>query len=90
MIPHAAQSLIYFLPKEQHHSWVCWCTMIIPTLGRLRQEDHEFKTSLNSIVSLPKEQTKNRGTKDLAQLAKCLLVMQKVLGSVPRLCGTGL
>jgi hypothetical protein len=61
--------------------------VIIPVLGSLRQEDHEFKTNLNSIVNLPKEQTKkkkkNKGAKDLVQMAKCLLIMQKVLGSIP-------
>jgi hypothetical protein len=31
-------------------SQVCWLTLVIPALGKLRQEDLEFKTSLDYIV----------------------------------------
>jgi hypothetical protein len=32
--------------QNKKNSWARWCTPIIPALGRLRQEDHEFKASL--------------------------------------------
>jgi hypothetical protein len=33
-------------------NWVWWCMLVIPALGRLRQEDLEFKASLGCIVNL--------------------------------------
>jgi hypothetical protein len=32
--------------KNTDISWVWWYISVIPALGRLRQEDHKFKTSL--------------------------------------------
>jgi hypothetical protein len=32
--------------KEKTWSQAWWCTPVIPALGRLRQEDHKFQTSL--------------------------------------------
>jgi hypothetical protein len=29
---------------------VWWCTAVIPALGRLREEDHEFKAILGCIA----------------------------------------
>jgi hypothetical protein len=36
---------------EVYRQWgVWWCTPVIPALGKLRQEDHEFEASLDYIV----------------------------------------
>jgi hypothetical protein len=32
--------------KSGESSWAWWCTLVIPTLGRLRQEDGKLETSL--------------------------------------------
>jgi hypothetical protein len=32
------------------HAW--WCMPVIPALGKLRQENHEFKVSLSYIETL--------------------------------------
>ena len=31
-------------------SWVWWHTLVIPVLGRLRQEDHRFATSFSYLM----------------------------------------
>jgi hypothetical protein len=38
--------------KSGYSSQVWWCMTIFPALGRLRQEDHEFKASLSYMASL--------------------------------------
>ena len=32
----------------QGRAW--WCMLVIPVLGRLRQEDHRFRASLSYLV----------------------------------------
>jgi hypothetical protein len=32
-------------------SWLWWCTPVIPTLGRNRKEDCEFKANLGYIMN---------------------------------------
>jgi hypothetical protein len=39
-----------------------WYTAVIPALGRLRQEDHEFKASLGHMSQIKKKKRKE-GTK---------------------------
>jgi hypothetical protein len=36
--------------QERQRSWRCWCTSVIPVLGRQRQENCEFKASPGYIV----------------------------------------
>jgi hypothetical protein len=36
--------------ERSEASWVWWYTPVIPVLGRLRQDDCEFKASLSYIV----------------------------------------
>jgi hypothetical protein len=36
--------------KDISLAGVWWCISIIPVLGRLRQEDHEFEVSLGYIM----------------------------------------
>ena len=49
-------SLCYFYPfafgKIEYikNSWVWWCTPVIPVLGRLKQEDCRFETSLSNLA----------------------------------------
>jgi hypothetical protein len=38
------------LQDEKIGGQAWWCSAIIPAFGRLRQENHEFKGSLNYIV----------------------------------------
>jgi hypothetical protein len=38
-----------FFPSKDILSWVGWCTPVVPALGRLKQENHEFLTSLGYI-----------------------------------------
>jgi hypothetical protein len=48
-------------------SWVWWCMPIIPALGRRKQEDQEFKSSLGYIARLSfkkKERRKKKWAKD--------------------------
>jgi hypothetical protein len=44
-------------------SWASWYTLIISGLGRLRQEDQEFRASLGCIVR-PCVKKKNLGRKE--------------------------
>jgi hypothetical protein len=39
-----------FLLKSGETSWAWWFTPVIPGLGRLKQEDHKFKVSLDYKV----------------------------------------
>jgi hypothetical protein len=39
----------HFLAIKYVLSWAWWCMPVIPELGRLRQEAHEFKASLGFI-----------------------------------------
>jgi hypothetical protein len=43
--------------QEKKHSWVWW-HIPIPALGRLRQEDQKFKTSLSVRPYLKNKQAK--------------------------------
>jgi hypothetical protein len=36
--------------KNHWQSWAWWFMPIIPAVGRLRQEDHEFQASLGVIA----------------------------------------
>ena len=37
-----------FRIKKNRPVW--WCTLVIPVLGRLRQEDRRFEASLDNLV----------------------------------------
>ena len=37
--------------KIKNKSWAWWHTLVIPVLGRLRQEDCRFETSLSNLDS---------------------------------------
>ena len=37
---------------ETNNRWVWWSQLIIPVLGRLKQEDYRFKASLSNLVRL--------------------------------------
>jgi ubiquinone/menaquinone biosynthesis C-methylase UbiE len=52
-------------PVNMDFSWAWWCMSIIPTLGRLRQEDYKFKAGLGYIVRpfLNKHTKKSKQTK---------------------------
>jgi hypothetical protein len=38
------------MKKSVNFCWAWWHTFLIPVLRKLRQEDHEFKTSLGHTV----------------------------------------
>jgi hypothetical protein len=42
----------YACAEKKKRSQACWHMPVIPTLGRLRQEDHKFKASLGYIARL--------------------------------------
>jgi hypothetical protein len=42
------EALLSRLKKERNAEW--WYTPVVPVLGRLTQEDHEFKASLRSCL----------------------------------------
>jgi hypothetical protein len=42
---------LWQLKEVRHKNWPWWCIPVIPAFRRLKQEDHEFETSVGYIVS---------------------------------------
>jgi hypothetical protein len=40
------------LHKKGKFGWVWWCIPVIPVLGRLKEEEHEFEAGLGYIVRI--------------------------------------